>query len=186
MPDRNTSDSDETITPRLGHIRQRTPPGARAGGLASSPVLRPAGASPSRPSASPAGAAQETDYAVGYRKPPRHTQFKAGRSGNPKGRPKGAKGLNTITRELMTQKVRVRTASGETRMSRIESVYQKTHELAMKGSLPAIVELFRRYAAAVPDSALEEAATSSEDEMTAADLMILAALRARSEAEGDE
>ncbi|WP_082512564.1 DUF5681 domain-containing protein [Afipia sp. Root123D2] len=26
--------------------------------------------------------------AVGYKKPPRHTQFKKGQSGNPKGRPK--------------------------------------------------------------------------------------------------
>ena len=31
------------------------------------------------------------DYEVGYRKPPEKTRFKAGKSGNPKGRPKGAK-----------------------------------------------------------------------------------------------
>ena len=30
-------------------------------------------------------------YEVGYGKPPRHSQFKPGQSGNPKGRPKGAK-----------------------------------------------------------------------------------------------
>jgi hypothetical protein len=29
----------------------------------------------------------KTEYRVGYRRPPRHTQFKPGRSGNPRGRP---------------------------------------------------------------------------------------------------
>ena len=35
--------------------------------------------------------AKETDYDVGYGKPPVDTRFKPGRSGNPLGRPKGAK-----------------------------------------------------------------------------------------------
>ena len=30
------------------------------------------------------------DYEVGYKKPPRHTQFRKGKSGNPAGRPKRA------------------------------------------------------------------------------------------------
>ena len=30
----------------------------------------------------------DDDYKVGYRKPPEHTKFKKGKSGNPKGRPK--------------------------------------------------------------------------------------------------
>lgn len=40
-------------------------------------------------------------YEVGYGKPPRKTRFKAGASGNPKGRPKGSPNLITsITKEL--------------------------------------------------------------------------------------
>jgi hypothetical protein len=41
------------------------------------------------------------DSEVGYGKPPKQTRFKKGQSGNPRGRPKGSKSLNTlITREL--------------------------------------------------------------------------------------
>lgn len=39
--------------------------------------------------------ADDHDDAVGYRKPPRHSQFKPGQSGNPRGRPKGARGVKT-------------------------------------------------------------------------------------------
>ncbi len=41
------------------------------------------------------------DYDVGYGKPPRPHQFQPGQSGNPRGRPKGAKGLKAeLTAEL--------------------------------------------------------------------------------------
>jgi hypothetical protein len=32
---------------------------------------------------------QDVPYAVGHKKPPLHTRFPPGQSGNPKGRPKG-------------------------------------------------------------------------------------------------
>ena len=44
------------------------------------------------------------DYAVGYKKPPKQSQFKAGQSGNRKGRPKGSLNFTTeIDRELATR-----------------------------------------------------------------------------------
>jgi len=38
---------------------------------------------------------RERPYRIGYGKPPRETQFKSGGSGNPTGRPKGAKNFAT-------------------------------------------------------------------------------------------
>ena len=43
-------------------------------------------------------------YEVGYGKPPKHTQWPKGKSGNPGGRPKGSRGLRgDLDRELETR-----------------------------------------------------------------------------------
>jgi hypothetical protein len=47
----------------------------------------------------------ERDYEVGYGKPPRHTRFELGRSGNPRGRPGGSKNLLTLLNEALSEPV---------------------------------------------------------------------------------
>jgi hypothetical protein len=117
------------------------------------------------------------DYEVGYRRPPAHTRFKPGRSGNPKGRPKGARGMNTLARELLTARVPVRTGSGEKRMHRIEAVLHKTFELALKGNPRALSQVLSLYASAVPETAAADSPLPAE-ELTMTDLAILEEFKA--------
>ena len=48
------------------------------------------------------------DYEVGFGRPPQHSRFRAGQSGNPKGRPKGSKTLETLLAEALNEKVVVK------------------------------------------------------------------------------
>lgn len=93
------------------------------------------------------------DYAVGYRKPPRHRRFKPGQSGNPNGRPKGAKSLNTIARAVFGETVVVRTPAGERRMNAIELGLSKLRELAAKGDIRAIQTMLDHWGRSVPEPA---------------------------------
>src|SRR5437762_14006053 len=43
------------------------------------------------------------EYEVGYGRPPRHSRFEKGRSGNPRGRPPGAKDLKTLLAEALAE-----------------------------------------------------------------------------------
>jgi hypothetical protein len=54
------------------------------------------------------------DYLVGRGKPPKHTRFTKGQSGNPKGRPKGAKSFATEILEELDARIRI-TENGKLR-----------------------------------------------------------------------
>jgi hypothetical protein len=88
-------------------------------------------------------------YTVGYRKPPKHTQFKAGQSVIRKP-PQGGKGPQLPCARNADAEGRRSKADGEKRISRIQAVLQKTVELAMKGTPRALAELIKLYANAVP------------------------------------
>src|SRR5712671_1668086 len=55
---------------------------------------------------------KKPDYEVGYGKPPRDTRFPKGQSGNPRGRPPGAKNLKTLLSEALNEPVIVTDQNG--------------------------------------------------------------------------
>jgi hypothetical protein len=50
---------------------------------------------------------EHSKQSVGYAHPPIATRFRKGQSGNPKGRPKGTKNLNTLINEALSEKINV-------------------------------------------------------------------------------
>jgi hypothetical protein len=65
---------------------------------------------------------RERDYEVGYRKPPGHTRFTKGRSGNPRGRSPGAKNLKTLLSEALNVCVFVSDNGGSRKITKREAI----------------------------------------------------------------
>jgi hypothetical protein len=89
----------------------------------------------------------DADDDVGYGRPPQTHQFKAGRSGNPKGRPKGKKNEATMLDELLFQKIKIREGGRERRITLFEGMLRRFAEDSLKGNIKAAAFLFSRYGA---------------------------------------
>ena len=121
-------------------------------------------------------------YKVGFGKPPKHTRFETGRSGNPKGRPKGARGLKTDLRAELSEKIKV-TEHGRTRhLTKQRAVVKALAAKAMRGDPRAMAKLI--------DLALEIIGVDGDQaaavKLSESDEALLAEFLARSGAAGDD
>lgn len=73
---------------------------------------------------------KDTDYEVGYGKPPKHGQFKPGNK-HGKGRKKGSKGIKTIVNEAFGMQVKGSLGGKPTKLSKTEA---GMHQLATRFS----------------------------------------------------
>jgi Family of unknown function (DUF5681) len=80
----------------------------------------------------------QRDGEVGYGKPPRHTQFEPGRSGNPHGRPRGAKNLKTLLNKALNELVIVTESGGRRKISKREAIVTQLVNGSAKGDFKAI------------------------------------------------
>ena len=74
----------------------------------------------------------QPDYKVGYKKPPLHTRFQKGQSGNQRGRPRGSKNLSTLLTDALNEPVVVTEDGKKRKISKRElGVRQLVNKFAM-------------------------------------------------------
>jgi hypothetical protein len=117
-------------------------------------IIKSATEAPSRP---PISDDDARDYKVGYKKPPLHTRFKKGQSGNPRGRPRGAKNFSSVLNDALNQPVFVSENGRRRKISKRElGIRQLVNKFAMaevqatKMLLGLMLERERLVAAAPP------------------------------------
>ncbi len=74
-----------------------------------------------------------SDDKTGYGKPPKHTQFKPGQSGNPAGRPKGTKHLKTDLEEELGEMIVVREGGNPKTVSKQRAMVKSLAAKAVHG-----------------------------------------------------
>jgi hypothetical protein len=76
-------------------------------------------------------------YEVGYGRPPRHTRFKPGQSGNPRGRPKNAKNLSTLLSEALNERVIVAENGRRRKITKREAIIAQLVNRSAQADLKA-------------------------------------------------
>ncbi len=118
----------------------------------------------------------DPDYEVGYRKPPRHSRFVKGLSGNPRGRPPGAKNLKTLLSKALNELVIVTENGGQRKISKREAIVTQLVNRSAQADLKAIQILL----AMLRDiEGHAEAGSADPDVFTEADEQIIQRIRAR-------
>ena len=70
---------------------------------------------------------------VGYRQPPLTTRFRPGQSGNPRGRPKGARNLSTVVAAALSERVAINENGRRRRITKLEAAVKQLVNRAASG-----------------------------------------------------
>jgi len=80
-------------------------------------------------------------YDVGYGRPPEHTRFKKGESGNPAGRPKGSLSLAVALNKALNEKITVTVNGRLQQMSKLDAAVKGLVNRSVKGDAKAFQQL---------------------------------------------
>lgn len=84
--------------------------------------------------------AENKEYNVGYRKPPEQSKFVKGKSGNPKGRPKGSGNLSTLIQKSGLRRVNVVVNGRKKSVTLIEACILQLTQKAVSGDVKTILQ----------------------------------------------
>jgi hypothetical protein len=76
---------------------------------------------------------KDSDYEVGFGKPPKHTQFQKGHSGNPKGRARGSRNASTLLDEALSERIIVAENGRRRKVTKFEVVLTQLVNKAAQG-----------------------------------------------------
>ena len=124
----------------------------------------------------------EGDHEVGYGKPPRNSRFVKGQSGNPRGRPPGAKNMKTLLNKALGEVVVVTENGGRRKLSKREAIVTQLVNRSAKADFKAIQILLGM----LRDIERDTDPHSSEPTFTEADQQIIKRIKARLRARRDD
>src|ERR1700720_2597106 len=101
--------------------------------------------------------------AVGYKHPPREHQFRRGQSGNPSGRPKGARNFRSELREELSEFITVRDGEREIQVSKQRALIKSLVAAAIEGNQRAAASVLAICVRMLADADDDEAIDSVED-----------------------
>ena len=108
------------------------------------------------------------DYQVGYGKPPRHTQFAKGQSGNPRGRPSGSKNLATLVSEALNEMVIVTEDGGRRKITKREAMIKQLVNRSAKADWRAIkilLDILREIESKTPSETVENSFSAADEQV---------------------
>ena len=125
---------------------------------------------------------KERNYEVGYGRPPRYTRFEPGRSGNPRGRPPGAKNMKTLLSKALNERVVVTEAGGRRKVTKREAIVTQLVNRSAKADYKAIQILLGM----LRDIEADSDPHTSDTSFTEADQQIIQRIRTRLRGETSE
>jgi hypothetical protein len=87
---------------------------------------------------------QDQNYSVGYAKPPLHTRFQKGQSGNRKGRPVGSRNTATLFDKSFNERVLIKKNGRQKKITRAELIVELVFNKAARGDWLPLKLLFER------------------------------------------